>query len=51
VQTGVAPPTFLFFVKESGAVTPEYRRYLVRSIREKVPFEGTPIVVHVRQKE
>jgi GTP-binding protein len=51
VQTAVAPPTFLFFVKESGAVTPEYRRYLVRSIREKVPYEGTPIVVNMRQKE
>ncbi|MFH1679133.1 MAG: ribosome biogenesis GTPase Der [Candidatus Eisenbacteria bacterium] len=50
VQTAVAPPTFLFFVKESGAITPEYRRYLVRSIREKVPFEGTPVVVHMREK-
>ena len=51
VQTGVAPPAFLFFVKEAKAVTPEYRRYLVRSIREKVPFEGTPIAVQVREKK
>ncbi len=51
VQTGTAPPTFLFFVKESGAITPEYRRYLVRSIREKIPFMGTPLVVHVREKK
>ncbi len=50
VQTAIAPPTFLFFVKESGAITPEYRRYLVRSIREKIPYRGFPVVVHVREK-
>lgn len=51
VQTGTAPPAFLVFVKEAGAITPAYRRYLVRSIREKVPFQGTPIFLHVREKE
>ncbi|MBN1825977.1 MAG: ribosome biogenesis GTPase Der [Candidatus Eisenbacteria bacterium] len=51
VQTGTAPPCFLFFAKEPEAVTPAYRRYLMRSIRETVPFPGTPIVIRVRQKE
>lgn len=51
VQTGVQPPTFLFFVKEAGAITPAYKRYLVRSIRETYPYRGTPVVVHVREKK
>ncbi len=51
VQTGVAPPTFLFFTKEPGAITPAYRRYLARSIREKYPYEGTPVWIHVRGKK
>ncbi len=51
VQTGVAPPTFLFFTKEPGAITPSYRRYLARSIRESYPYEGTPIWIHVRGKK
>jgi GTP-binding protein len=50
-QTGVAPPTFLFFAKEPAAITPAYRRYLARSIRESYPFEGTPIWIHVRGKQ
>ncbi len=51
VQTGTAPPTFLFFVKEAGAITPAYRRYLARSIRETIPFRGTPVFIHIREKE
>ncbi|MFH1277036.1 MAG: ribosome biogenesis GTPase Der [Candidatus Eisenbacteria bacterium] len=51
VQTGTRPPTFLFFVKEAGAITPAYRRYIIRSIREKYPFRGAPVVVHIREKK
>lgn len=50
VQTGTAPPRFLFFAKDPGAVTPAYRRYLIRSIREKETFAGTPITIEVREK-
>ncbi len=50
VQTGVAPPVFLFFTKEPGAITPAYKRYLIRSIRESEPYEGTPIWIHVRAR-
>lgn len=51
VQSGTEPPSFLFFAKEPDAVTPAYRRYLMRSIRESVPFPGTPIVIRIRAKE
>ena len=50
VQSGTEPPSFLFFAKEPDAVTPAYRRYLARSIRESVPFPGTPIRIRIRAK-
>ena len=50
VQTAKAPPTFLFFVKDASAVTDAYRRYLIRSIREKHPYPGSPIRVRIREK-
>lgn len=50
-QTGVAPPTFLFFAKEPEAVPPFYRKYLIRVIRETYPYEGTPIFIHVRKRD
>jgi GTP-binding protein len=42
-QSGVAPPSFTFFVNDPGLVHFSYQRYLENNIRELYPFPGTPI--------
>jgi GTP-binding protein len=47
-QTGVAPPTFVFFTNYPENVHFSYRRYLENTIREQFGFNGTPIVLRFR---
>lgn len=42
-QTGVAPPTFIFFVNDPTLVHFSYRRYLENSLRQAFDFRGTAI--------
>jgi GTP-binding protein len=42
-QTGIAPPTFVFFVNDPRLLHFSYQRYLENSLREAFPFEGTPV--------
>lgn len=42
-QAGVAPPTFAFKVNDKRLVHFGYERYLKNCIRERHPFEGTPL--------
>jgi len=49
-QASVKPPTFVFFVREPGAVHFSYQRYLVNQIREAFGFEHTPIRLIFRRK-
>jgi len=41
-QTGVNPPTFVFFVNDSRLVHFSYQRYLENKLRQAFGFEGTP---------
>lgn len=50
VQTGVAPPHFVFFVNHPTKVKPNFKRYLERRIREAFNFKGTPIRLSFRAK-
>ncbi len=50
-QAGVDPPTFVFFVNDPRAVHFTYMRYLENKIRERYPYEGTPIRLKLRGKE
>ena len=50
-QAVTDPPTFVFFVNESKAVHFTYLRYLENRIRERYPFEGTPIRLELRGKK
>jgi GTP-binding protein len=43
VQTGVRPPTFQFFCNQPGAVSPNYRRYLLNQFRLSFPAAGTAV--------
>jgi GTP-binding protein len=49
-QTGVAPPTFVFFTNVATSFHFSYQRYLQNCLREEFGFEGTPIRIHVRTR-
>ncbi len=50
-QAAVDPPTFVFFVNDPRAVHFTYLRYLENKIRERYPYEGTPIRLKLRGKD
>jgi GTP-binding protein len=49
-QTGVAPPTFVFFTNVATTFHFSYQRYLENRLREEFGFEGTPLRIHVRAR-
>ena len=49
-QTGVAPPTFVFFTNVATVFHFSYQRFLLNQLRDKFGFEGTPIRLHVRRR-
>jgi GTP-binding protein len=49
-QTGVAPPTFVFFTNVATTFHFSYQRYLENRLRQEFGFEGTPIRLHVRAR-
>jgi GTP-binding protein len=50
-QTGVAPPTFVFFTNVATEFHFSYERFLVNRLRESFGLVGTPIRLHVRRRE
>ena len=49
-QTGVAPPTFVFFTNVATAFHFSYERFLTNQLREAFGFEGSPIRLQVRAR-
>ncbi|MBC8447207.1 MAG: ribosome biogenesis GTPase Der [Chloroflexi bacterium] len=49
-QAQVDPPTFLFFVNDPQLVHFTYQRYLENRLRERYPFEGTPLQLVFRPR-
>src|SRR5512139_3476229 len=49
-QTGVAPPTFTFFVNQPDGVLDSYQRYLVNHLRQQLGFANAPIRLHFRAR-
>jgi GTP-binding protein len=49
-QVGVAPPTFVLFANDSGAIHFSYRRYLENRLRDAYGFVGTPIRLVFRDR-
>jgi GTPase len=49
-QTGVAPPTFVFFTNVATTFHFSYERFLVNQLREHFGFVGTPIRIQVRRR-
>lgn len=50
-QSSVKPPTFITFVNDKELAHFSYMRYLENQIRKNFVFEGTPLVMKVRQKK
>jgi GTPase len=50
-QTGVEPPTFVFFTNVATEFHFSYERFLVNRLRESFGMIGTPIRIHVRRRE
>ncbi len=49
-QTGVQPPTFVFFVNDENLMQFSYERYLENYFRKTFQFEGTPIRFILRER-
>jgi GTPase len=49
-QTGVAPPTFVFFTNVATAFHFSYERFLINQIRDAFGFTGSPIRLQVRRR-
>jgi GTP-binding protein len=49
-QTGVAPPTFVFFTNVATTFHFSYERFLVNRLRDEFGFVGTPIRIQVRRR-
>lgn len=49
-QTGVEPPTFVFFTNVATSFHFSYERYLMNRLREAFGFVGSPLRLHVRRK-
>ncbi len=50
-QTGIQPPTFVFFVNDETLMSFSYERYLENYFRKTFPLEGTPIRFILREKK
>ncbi len=48
-QAQNCPPTFVLFT--SGALDPQYTRFVERRLREEFGFVGTPVLVEVKARE
>ena len=49
-QTGVEPPTFVFFTNVATSFHFSYERFLLNQLRERFGFVGTPIRLEVRRR-
>ena len=49
-QTGVAPPTFTFFVNKPDGILESYQKYLVGQLRQQLGLINAPIRLHFRAR-
>ncbi len=50
-QVDVAPPTIVLFCNNPQAFSANYRRYLLSSLRDRLPFAEVPIKLYLRRRE
>ncbi len=49
-QIGVCPPTLVLFVNNPSLIRPEYQRFLLNQLRERLPFAEVPIRLLLRAR-
>ncbi|HHW98818.1 MAG TPA: ribosome biogenesis GTPase Der [Firmicutes bacterium] len=49
-QSGIKPPTFVFFVNEPELMHFSYQRFLENTLRKAMGFVGTPIRFYIRKR-
>lgn len=47
-QLGTAPPAFEVIIDFKDTLNESYRRFLIKMLREKFNFEGTPVKMYIR---
>jgi GTP-binding protein len=50
-QVSTTPPAFVLFVNEPLGLGESYQRYLLRRLREKYGFTGTPLRLYLRKRK
>lgn len=50
-QVAVSPPRFILFVNHAHLMTDTYRKYLYNQFRKEYGFTGSPIYIHIKDKE
>ena len=50
-QVAVGPPTLVFKVNDAKLFDPAWKRYLVAQLRERLPFEETPLKIYYRGRD
>jgi GTP-binding protein len=51
VQTGIKPPTFVFFINDLELFHFSYARFLENKLRETFGLEGTPVIIKAKEKK
>jgi GTP-binding protein len=49
-QVDIQPPSLVLFVNSPQLMTHTYQRYIYNQIREKFPFAGAPLKIHLKGK-
>ena len=49
-QVSVAPPTFVLFLNEPQGLGESYQRYLIRRLRDRYGFAGTPLRLFLKKR-
>ena len=47
-QVGIQPPTIVLFCSEPAAITADYKRYLLSTFRDHLPFSEVPVKLYLR---
>ena len=49
-QDSARPPTFVFYVNNTGRIHFSYERYLANTVREAFGYDGVPLRIEFRGK-
>lgn len=50
-QSGTRPPRFVLFASQPEALNDSYRKFLMKRLRERFEFSGSPIRIEVRKSQ